>query len=112
MAESKAESEKFIKKTMTLAELLNLRKHLQAKVEQLRPVYTNGVNGVLETKVQRKPVNESVDEVTMQVAKITMADVTKEYDTYAKALRQVENKIQEVNYTTKVDLEMSDRIAI
>ena len=87
---------------MTLARLLNLRKHLAIKVKQLEPIKIQADNGVFETKTSRKKISEDTDEVTITTPKISAADITKEYDTYAKELRTVDDTIQQMNHTTFV----------
>lgn len=84
---------------MKLAEALLLRKQLEAKVRQLEPLKTHGDNGLFETKTQRRNVSESVDEVTFQIPKLTLEQVTKEYDKHATALRKLDAAIQEANWT-------------
>lgn len=88
---------------MKVAEALVLRKHLEAKVEQLKPLYMNGEKGMFEIKTERRAVNEQVDEVTMTIPKVTMADITAEYDKYSKALRILDTRIQEANWKNDVD---------
>lgn len=96
---------------MTIAEALVLRKHLENKVTQLKPIYEAGERGMFELKVDRVAVSSSqddkVDEIRMKVPKITMADVTAEYDKYAKALRVLDTKIQEANWKYSVDFDES-----
>lgn len=87
---------------MKLAEALVLRKHLEAKVEQLRPLKINGDNGLFELKTERKNISETVDEVKMQVPKVELKDVTAEYDKYSKALRQLDTAIQQTNWTVEL----------
>ena len=71
---------------MKLAEGLNLRKQLAMKVDQLKPIKLQGDQGLLETKTQRRGVNDQVDEVVIQTSKITLKDVARvleiEYDRY------------------------------
>lgn len=94
---------------MKLAEALVMRKHLEAKVEQLKPLKLQGDKGLFEVQTQRRNVSENVDEVTTQLPKITLEEVTKEYDKYSKALRQIDTAIQQTNWSAelqgKVDLE-------
>lgn len=87
---------------MKLAEALVLRKHLEAKVKQLEPIKQLGEQGVFEVKTQRVKVSEEVDEVKIQVPKLELENVTKEYDKYSKALRQMDTAIQQTNWS--VDL--------
>ena len=84
---------------MKLAEALVLRKHLEAKVEQLKPLKLQGDKGLFEVQTSRKSVSENVDELTTQVPKVTLKDVTEEYDRYSKALRQFDTAIQQTNWT-------------
>lgn len=85
---------------MKLAEALVLRKHLEAKVEQLKPLKLQGDKGLFEIQTSRKNVSENVDEITTQVPKVTLKDVTEEYDKYSKALRELDTAIQATNWTT------------
>lgn len=89
---------------MKLAEALVLRKHLEAKVKQLEPIYVNGQKGLFETKTERRTVNEQsgIDEITVQVPKVELKDVTAEYDKYSKALRELDTAIQATNWQTDV----------
>lgn len=89
---------------MKLAEALVLRKHLQAKVAQLEPIKLNGDRGIFEVQVSRKNINDTTDEVTAQIPKLTLSDVTAEYDKHAKALRLLETAIQQANWTTELGI--------
>lgn len=86
---------------MKLAEALVLRKHLEAKVKQLEPLKINGENGLFEMKTQRTKISEEVDEVKLQIPKIELSAVTKEYDLYSKALRELDTAIQKANWTAE-----------
>ena len=94
---------------MKLAEALVMRKHLDAKVKQLEPLKLQGERGLFEVQTQRRSVNENVDEVVTQIPKITLKELTEEYDKYSKALRQLDTAIQQTNWTADlagaVDLE-------
>lgn len=92
---------------MKVAEALVLRKHLEAKVKQLEPLKVNGENGLFEMKTERRNINDNVDEVKMQVPKVKLEDITKEYDKYSKALRQLDTKIQEANWTNEIEFDES-----
>jgi|ERR1044072_2859758 hypothetical protein len=92
---------------MKLAEALVLRKHLEAKVEQLKPLKLQGDKGLFEVQTNRKSVSENVDEITTQVPKITLKDVTEEYDRYSKALRQLDTAIQQTNWQAELQGEVS-----
>jgi hypothetical protein len=97
---------------MKVAEALVLRKHLEAKVKQLEPIKVNGDNGVFEFKTERVNVNDQVDEVKMQIPKVQLADITKQYDMYSKALRQLDTAIQQANWLNDVDVKLDEGIAV
>lgn len=88
---------------MKISEALLLRKQLEAKVKQLEPLKVNGENGLFETKTTRRNIGENVDEVTIQVPKIKLADITKTYDHYATELRKLDGSIQKANWEFDVD---------
>lgn len=88
---------------MKIAEALVLRKHLALKVEQLKPIKVNGENGLFELHTERKKISEEVDEVSIQVPKIKLEEVTKEYDLYSKALREIDTAIQKANWEFEID---------
>ena len=90
-------------KKLKIAEALVLRKHLEAKLKQLEPVKVNGDNGLFELHTERKQITDSVDEVKFQVPKIELKDITKEYDMYSKALRELDTAIQKANWEFEVD---------
>lgn len=88
---------------MKIAQALLLRKQLEQKVEQLKPIKQNGDNGLFATKVNRINVSEQIDEVSIQVPKMTLEEVTKEFDKYATALRKIDASIQKANWEFDVD---------
>lgn len=96
---------------MKLAEALLLRKQLQQKVDQLRPVKQFGDSGMLEQRVERRAVNDQVDEMKIQIPRVTMAEVTAEYDHYATELRKLDASIQEANWKFEVNYTESVRKA-
>lgn len=97
---------------MKIAEALVLRKHLELKVEQLKPLKVNGDNGVFELKTERVNINENVDEVKLQIPKVELKDITKEYDMYSKALRELDTAIQQANWTAEVKVTLDKNIAV
>lgn len=97
---------------MKIAEALVLRKHLEAKVKQLEPLYMQGEKGLFELKTERVNLNENVDEVKLQIPKVQLKDVTKEYDMYSKALRQLDTAIQQANWVSEVDVTLPKDIAV
>ena len=88
---------------MKIAEALLLRKQLEGKVKQLEPIRQFGDQGVFEMKTMRTKISDEVDEVKFQIPKITLADVTKEYDHYASELRKLDASIQKANWQYDVD---------
>jgi hypothetical protein len=88
---------------MKIAQALLLRKQLERKVAQLEPIKLQGEDGLLQTKVRRVNVTAEIDEVSIQVPKITLGDVTAEYDKYASALRKLDASIQKANWEFDVD---------
>jgi hypothetical protein len=98
---------------LTLARALNLRKHLDIKVKALQPIKIQADNGVFETKTTRRKISDDIDEVTVTTPKLSLADITKEYDQYAKELRVLDDAIQETNHTTQIiDYTPNEELAI
>lgn len=97
---------------MKIAEALVMRKHLEAKVKQLEPLYLQGEKGLFELKTERVNVSAEVDEVKMTIPKVQLADVTKEYDMYSKALRQLDTAIQQANWVSEVEVTLDKGIAV
>ncbi len=93
---------------MKIAEALLLRKQLEAKVQQLTPIKQVGEQGLFELKTERRNISENVDEVKFQVPKVTMSEVTKEYDMYANRLRKLDTAIQKANWAFDVDFNESE----
>lgn len=85
-----------------LAEALLRRKELQQKVDSLKHIT---LRDLFEPKVKRVKVTDSIDEVTAEVPKLQLNQVTAEYDYYAKQLRLVDAAIQQANWTTEVEVE-------
>lgn len=97
---------------MKIAEALVLRKHLEAKVKQLEPIKLAGDNGAYELKTERIKISDEIDEVKLQVPKVEIASITKEYDKYSKALRQLDTAIQAANWQCDVDVTLDKDIAV
>lgn len=97
---------------MKIAEALVLRKHLAEKVEQLKPLKINGDNGLFELKTERVKVSDEVDEVKLQIPKVQLSEVTKQYDMYSKALRELDTAIQSANWEYNVKVTLSEEIAV
>jgi hypothetical protein len=90
---------------MKLAEALLRRKELQDKVGRIAVIKEKGE--IFEVKVQRRAAHEGIDDVIAQIPKLTLAEVTKEYDFYAKRLRLIDAAIQQTNWTTECDVDDS-----
>jgi hypothetical protein len=88
---------------LKIAQALLLRKQLEAKVEQLKPIKTMGDGGLFETKVTRLNVTEQVDQITINSPRVSLTEVTKEYDKYATALRKLDASVQKANWQYDVD---------
>jgi len=85
---------------LKLAEALLRRKELQGKVDRINVVKQTDL---FETKVQRRQAHEGIDDVIAAIPKLTLAEVTAEYDFYAKQLRLIDAAIQQANWTTEIE---------
>ena len=92
-------------KNVKLAEALLRRKELQQKVDQIKAIQGKDL---FEVKAKRVNVTDSMDDIVAQVPKVTLAEVTREYDYYAQQLRLVDAAIQNANWT--VDVELGDNV--
>jgi len=93
---------------MKIAQALLLRKQLEGKVRQLEPIKQLGEQGLFEVKVKRVNVNDKVDDINLQVPKVSLSEVTAEYDKYASALRKLDASIQQANWQYDVDFADSE----
>lgn len=87
--------------TKKLAECLLRRKELQDKLDRIGPIKND--SKLYEVKAKRVNVTENLDDLVLSVPKLTLSQVTSEYDHYAKQLRLVDAAIQQTNWTTVVD---------
>ncbi len=94
---------------MKIAEGLLLRKQLEAKVKQLEPLKVQGDNGLFELKTKRVKITDEIDEITLQTSRVSMADVTREYDHYASELRKLDSSIQQANWIYDLDYSESSK---
>ena len=85
---------------MKLAEALLRRKELQGKVDRINQIRAMDI---YEVKVTRKMAHEGIDDITAQVPKLQLNQVTAEYDFYAKRLRLIDAAIQQSNWTTEME---------
>ena len=84
-----------------LAEALLRRKELQEKLAVAKSIKTSDI---YEVRTERKQVHEGIDDVIASVPRLTLSQVTAEYDHYAKQLRLVDAAIQQANWTTQVEV--------
>lgn len=85
--------------SIKLAEALLRRKELQEKLNRIGPVKEAQV---YEVKAKRVRVTDDLDDLIASVPKLTLSQVTSEYDHYAKQLRLVDAAIQQANWTTEM----------
>lgn len=83
-----------------LAEALLRRKELQDKVAQLKQIQRDTLH---QPKIQRRNISETVDEIFAEVPKVTVSQITAEYDFYAGQLRRIDAAIQQANWTVEVE---------
>ena len=88
--------------TIKLAQALLRRKELQEKVQRIDRIRTADL---FEVKARRVRVTDSTDDLTAEVPKLELNQVTKEYDYYSKQLRQIDAVIQQANWTTDIEVE-------
>lgn len=88
---------------MKIAQALLLRKQLDEKVKQLTPIKNMGDQGLFTVQTKRINVSEQTDEVSFQIPKMTLSEVTKEYDKFASALRKLDAAVQKANWEFDVD---------
>lgn len=87
-----------------LAEALLRRKELMEKVEQLKPINTEGL---FEVRAERRKVTDQLDDVIAKVPKVSMQQVTADFDWHSKRLRLVDAAIQQANWTIEIDVDES-----
>jgi hypothetical protein len=86
-----------------LSEALLRRKELQQKVELLKNIKNNQF--FYEVKGQRVKITDGLDEITANFPKLTLSQVTAEYDFCARQLRLIDAAIQHANWTTEVPID-------
>lgn len=82
-----------------LAELLLRRKELQGKVDVLKSIKDKDM---FEVRGKRAKVTDAVDDIVLQVPKLTASQVTHEFDWHARQLRLCDAAIQQANWATDV----------
>lgn len=84
-----------------LAEALLRRKELAQKIPLLGQVKQADIYAV---KTTRKPAHEGVDDIIAQVPKLTLSQVTAEFDWHARQLRLIDAAIQQANWTVELEV--------
>ena len=87
---------------MKLADALLRRKELQQKVDRIGAIKDKDL---FEMKFHRQSVNDNLDDIQAQVNKCELNQVTKEYDYYANKLRLIDAAIQQLNWTTEIEVD-------
>ena len=85
---------------MKLAKALLRRKELNDKLARMTQI---NQRDLYEVRVKRISVSDNLDEVTANVPKLTYSQFNKEYDHYAKQLREIDAVIQQANWNTDVE---------
>ena len=81
-----------------LAEALLRRKELSEKINILRHFKDNQL--YYEVRGQRVAVDKGIEDLNMNIPKLTASQVTAEYDFYARQLRLIDGHIQHLNWVT------------
>lgn len=87
---------------MLLAEALLRRKELQNKLDRIGKIKGEDI---FEVKVTRKAAHEGIDDVVASIPKLSLCEVTAEYDHYAKQMRLIDAVIQQTNWTTEINVQ-------
>lgn len=87
---------------MKLADALLRRKELNQKVDQVRTVKEADM---FQFKFERKQVTDSIDDIKAAVPVCEFNQVTQEYDYYANKLRLIDAAIQQLNWTTDINVD-------
>jgi hypothetical protein len=87
---------------LKLAEALLRRKELQQKVDQLARLKDDQLFALV---IDQKPITDNVMEVRAAVPRVSMEQVTADYDWHAKQLRRVDAAIQQANWMTEIDVD-------
>lgn len=91
---------------MTLAAALLRRKELQGKVTTLQQLKQNDL--FYQIHGERIKVEVGLDELrNMRFPKLDAAEVTAEFDYYARQLRLIDGHIQQANWSTMLNVEDS-----
>lgn len=84
-----------------LAEALLRRKELNERVARIGSIQRADL---YEVKARRVRVTDSLDDITAEVPVLDLNQVTREYDFYARQLRELDAAIQQANWTTEIEV--------
>lgn len=88
-----------------LAEALLRRKELQTKVELLKRLKDTDM--YYQVQGERRKVTEGLDDINARFPKLTVSQVTEEFDWHSRQLRLVDAAIQQANWTCEIVVEDS-----
>lgn len=86
-----------------LAEALLRRKELAEKLSMVRQI--KGTRLTYQIRNKRIQVTEQIESLDVDFPKLTLSEVTAEYDYTAKQLRLVDALIQQANWTTELTVD-------
>lgn len=85
---------------ITLQHALLRRKELDERIRQMQPFRDRDF---FEQKIQRRRVDEGIDEVAVAIPKMTWTQFNAEFNFLQKQRRIIDGVIQQANWETKVD---------
>lgn len=85
-----------------LAEALLRRKELNDKVAVLKNIK---LNALFEVTGKRSKITDGIDDIVLQVPKLTASQVTRELDWHSRQLRLIDAVIQQANWVTEVTVD-------
>lgn len=86
-----------------LAEALLRRKELAEKLSMVRQIKDTQL--IYQIRNKRIQVTEQIESLDVDFPKLTLSEVTAEYDYTAKQLRLVDALIQQANWTTELTVD-------
>ena len=84
-----------------LAKALLMRKQLQEKVDQLKPINNEKLFIPI---LERRPASEGYDDIKGRIPKVSFEQLTYAFDWHSKRLREVDGVIQQANWATPVEV--------
>jgi hypothetical protein len=86
-----------------LAEALLRRKELELKLKVVQNIQENKL--VYQIRAQRIKVTDGLEDLSADMPKLELSQVTAEFDYVAKQLRLVDALIQQANWTTELEVD-------